>query len=49
MRTAAAAGILGGTGLGKATRAAAPTPKSLAETAVKAFHDTLSAAQKKAA
>jgi hypothetical protein len=46
--TTAAAGVLGEAALGTAPRAgAAPSPKSTAETAVKAFHDTLTDAQKK--
>src|SRR5262245_51484963 len=45
----AAAAVAGGTGLFNVPNAlAAPSPKSAAETAVKAFYDTLTDAQKKA-
>lgn len=48
LSTAAAAGVLGGAGLGTAPRVfAAPSPKSTAETAVKALYDGLTDAQKK--
>ena len=48
LTTAAAAGVFGGAGFGTAFRAsAAPSPKSTAETAVKALYDVLTDAQKK--
>ena len=49
LTTAAAAGVFGGAGFGTALHAsAAPSPKSTAETAVKALYDVLTDAQKKA-